>query len=217
MSYGQVDKSLQAGASESRQSGDPQTGAGGRAEVAGGARRRADRRQAPRYRHEARGPLPPRFDPRRRHRHRRPAARSAGAALPRSALRHAGHPVQHEVGGEHRTGEVRLSRPEDPDCARHRGEAGRPPRHPRRSAEARAGGPTDLHPARQRRDGRRVPAGIDRHAQSHRRHQAGPFRGHHRAGGAVPAGTDGQHPGLRCPQTGGWRRPTICIRCWSRC
>ena len=46
---------------------------------------------------EARGPAAPRLDPRRRRRHRRPAARRAGAALPRSALGHAGHPVRHEI------------------------------------------------------------------------------------------------------------------------
>ena len=51
------------------------------------------------------------------HRHRRPAADRAGAALPRSALRPAGHPVQHEVGGAGGAGEIRLPRPEDADRA----------------------------------------------------------------------------------------------------
>ena len=46
---------------------------------------------------EARGPLPPRLDACRGHRHRRPAAVGTGADVPRSALRHAGHPVQHEI------------------------------------------------------------------------------------------------------------------------
>ena len=41
--------------------------------------------------------LPPRLDPRRRRGDRRPAARRTGPAVPRPALGHAGHPVQHEV------------------------------------------------------------------------------------------------------------------------
>ena len=75
---------------------------------------------------EAGGTLPSRLDPCRRHRHRRPAARPAGAALPRPALRHEGHAVQHEVGRAGRAGEVRLPRPQDADRARHRGPAGSP-------------------------------------------------------------------------------------------
>ena len=67
------------------------------------------------------GPLPPRLDPRRRHRHRRPAAVGTGADVPRSALRHAGHPVQHEICRAGRAGEVRLPRPEDADRAGARG------------------------------------------------------------------------------------------------
>ena len=46
------------------------------------------------YRAQDRGALPPRLDPSGRHRHRRPAAGRAGAALPRSALRHAGDAVR---------------------------------------------------------------------------------------------------------------------------
>ena len=41
----------------------------------------------------------------------------AGPALPRPALRHAGHPVQHEMGRARGAGEVRLPRPQDPDRA----------------------------------------------------------------------------------------------------
>ena len=48
---------------------------------------------------------------------RRPAADRARAALPRPALRHAGHPVQHEMGRAGGAGEVRLPRPQDPDGA----------------------------------------------------------------------------------------------------
>ena len=55
----------------------------------------------------------------------------AGAALPRSEIRHAGHPVQHEMGRAGGPREVRLSRPEDADHARHRREAPAPPRRSR--------------------------------------------------------------------------------------
>ena len=74
---------------------------------------------------EARRPLPPRLHACRRHRHRRPAAVRAGADVPRSALGHAGHPVQHEICRAGRAGEIRLPRPEDADRARPRGEADR--------------------------------------------------------------------------------------------
>jgi DNA polymerase-3 subunit alpha len=81
----------------------------------------ARRRRPARYRAEAGGALPPRLDPRRRHRHRRPAAVATGADVPRSALRHAGHPVQHEMGRAGRPREVRLPRPQDADRAEDRG------------------------------------------------------------------------------------------------
>ena len=50
----------------------------------------------------------------------RPLSR-AGAAVPRSEIRHAGHPVQHEMGRAGGAGEVRLPRPEDADGAADRG------------------------------------------------------------------------------------------------
>ena len=53
------------------------------------------------------------LDPRRRRGDRRPPARPAGAALPRSALGHARHPVRHEICRGCGAGEVRLPRPED--------------------------------------------------------------------------------------------------------
>ena len=71
----------------------------------------------------ARGAAAPRLDPRRRRGDRRPPARRAGAALPRPARRHAGHPVQHEGRREGRAGQVRLPRADDADPAR----AGRAP------------------------------------------------------------------------------------------
>ena len=54
----------------------------------------------------------------------RPLERT-GAALSRSQIRHAGDPVQHEMGRAGGAGEVRLPRPEDADGARRRGEAAR--------------------------------------------------------------------------------------------
>ncbi len=83
-----------------------------------------------RHRQEARRPAPPRLDPRRRHRDRRAAARRDGAALSRSEIDDAGHPVQHEMGGAGGPGEVRLSRPQDADGA---GDRGRAPAQARRS------------------------------------------------------------------------------------
>ena len=41
----------------------------------------------------------------------------AGAALSRSEIRHAGDPVQHEMGRAGGAGQIRLPRPEDPDHA----------------------------------------------------------------------------------------------------
>ena len=190
-------QALQAGAAEPGRSGDARQGDRGRAAAAGRARRRAGRQARLRHRAEARRPLPPRLDPRRRHRDRRPAADRAGAALPRSEIRHAGHPVQHEMGRAGGAGEVRLPRPEDAD----------------RAADARcellqqrgieldlAAIPLDdkktYEHAGARRDGRRLPGGKPGHAARAARHAAGPLRGHHRAGRALPAGPDGQHPDL---------------------
>ena len=47
----------------------------------------------------------------------RPLERT-GAALPRSEIRHAGDPVQHEMGRAGGPGQIRLPRPEDADRAR---------------------------------------------------------------------------------------------------
>ncbi len=44
----------------------------------------------------------PRSPPTPPHRHRRPGVDRIGAALPRSEIRHAGHPVQHENGWSRR-------------------------------------------------------------------------------------------------------------------
>ena len=63
------------------------------------------------------GSVPSRLDARRRHGDRRPAARRAGAALPRSQVELSHHPVQLEAGGGGGPREVRLPRPEDSDRA----------------------------------------------------------------------------------------------------
>ena len=107
-----------------------------RAAPAGGARRRSGGGARVRDRAEARRPQPPRLDPRGRHRDRRPAARRARAALPRSEIRHAGDPVQHEMGRAGRPGEIRLPRPHDADGAGDRGAAGQAARHRHRSRRA---------------------------------------------------------------------------------
>ena len=67
------------------------------------------------YGQQVEGLLAQCLDPCRGRGDRRPAAGRAGAALPGPALRHAGDPVQHEMGRAGGAGEVRLSRPEDPD------------------------------------------------------------------------------------------------------
>ena len=106
-------QAVQAGAAEPGQSGHARQGHRRRAEAAGRGRERAGGEARLRHRQEAGRPQPPRLHARRRHRHRRPLAVGAGAALSRSALRHAGHPVQHEMGGAGGPGEVRLPRPQD--------------------------------------------------------------------------------------------------------
>ena len=105
----------------------------GEPQAAGRARQRSDRQARLRHRAQARRALPPRLDARRRHRDRRPAAGGAGAALSRSEIRHAGDPVQHEMGRAGGPGEVRLPRPEDADGAADRGAAAEAARHRARS------------------------------------------------------------------------------------
>ena len=61
--------------------------------------------------------------------------------------------------------------------------------HPARRRE-------DLRDAGARRDGRRVPGGKPGHAAGAARHAARPLRGHHRAGRALSARSDGEHPDL---------------------
>ena len=116
----QADKT---GAAKSGRAGD----AGGRdrerTEAAGVSRRGSGGGARLRHRPAPRGPDPARLDPRRRHRDigDRPLERT-GAALPRSEIRHAGDPVQHEMGRAGGPRQIRLPRPEDADGARCRGE-----------------------------------------------------------------------------------------------
>ena len=58
----------------------------------------------------------------------------------------------------------------------------------------------ELRHAGARRCGRRVPGGKPGHAAGAGRHAPRPLRGHHRAGGAVSPGPDGEHPDLLRPQ-----------------
>ena len=112
---------------------------------------------------EARRPLPPRLDPSRRHRDRRPAAARAGAALPRSEIGHAGHPVQHEMGRAGGLVKFDFLGLKTLTVLRPRSKLVR-----RRGIEidlSRSRSTTqDLRPAGARRSGRRLPAGKPGHA-----------------------------------------------------
>ena len=122
----QADKT---GAAKSRCSGN----AGGRdrerAEAAGVSRRGPGGGACLRHRPAPGGPDPARLHPRRRHRDIGPSAERTGAALPRSEIRHAGDPVQHEMGRARGPRQIRLPRPQDADGARSRGEAAEAARH----------------------------------------------------------------------------------------
>ena len=100
---------VQARAAQSGEPGHARASHCRRAAAAGGARLRADRGQAARYRPAPRGALSPRLDPCRRRGDRRPAADRPRAALPRPARPASRHPVQHEMGRGRRAREVRLS------------------------------------------------------------------------------------------------------------
>ena len=189
-------QAVQAGAAEPGGAGHARQGDRRRAALAGRARQRSARQARVRYFAQARGSLPPRLDARRRHRDRRPSAGGAGADVPRSEVRHAGHPVQHEMGGSGGTGEVRLPRPQDAHGAGHRREAAQAAQHRPRSCRDPARRQENLRPAVPRRSGRHLPTGKSGHAPRAARHAAGPLRGHHRAGRALPARPDGEHPDL---------------------
>ena len=97
-------------------------------------------------------------------------------------------------------GEVRLPRPQDPVGAEGRAAPARPARDRGRFRGAAVGRSGGLRTAPARRHGRRVPAGIRRHAADARGGPADQFRRHHRAGLALPPRPDGQYPAVRRPQ-----------------
>ncbi len=74
----------------------------------------------------------------------------------------------------------------------------------------------DLRAAGARGSGRRVPTGKRGHAPRAARHAAGPLRGHHRAGRALPPRSDGQHPDLLRAQARHGDSPTTSIPSSSR-
>ena len=193
----QADKT---GAAESGGTGDAGRGDRERTEAAGVSRRGPGGGARLRHRAAPRGPDPARLDPCRRHRDLGPAAERTGAALPRSEIRHAGDPVQHEMGRARGPRQIRLPRPEDADRARCRGKTPEAAQHRHRSRDPAARRCAELRDAGARRRGRRVPGGKPGHAAGAGRHAARPLRGHHRAGGAVSPGPDGEHPDLLRPQ-----------------
>ena len=75
-----------------------------------------------------------------------------------------------------------------------------PARHRDRSRAHPARRREDLRHAVARRGGRHLPGGKCGHAQGAGRHEARPYRGHYRAGGALPPRPDGEHPDLQCAQ-----------------
>src|SRR5450759_1228118 len=103
------------------------------------------------------GPDPALLHPCRRHRDIGSPPERTGAALPRSEIRHAGDPVQHEMGRARGPRQIRLPRPQDADGARPRRQASETPRHRTQPGAAAAGRCADLRDAGQGRCGRRVP------------------------------------------------------------
>ena len=122
----------------------------------------------------------------------------AGAAVPRPEIGHAGDAVFHEIRGAGRPGEVRLPRPHHADhpATRHR-----LPARPARPRPPAAGRQADLRDAGSRRRRRRVPVRVGWHAGRAAPDAPRSVRGPDRRRGAVPAGTDGQHPRLLPAQT----------------
>ena len=94
-----------------------------------------------------------------------------GAALPRPQVKFSDHPVQLEVGRGRRPGEVRLPRPQDADGAREGVEADQAQARASISTWPSSRSTTSRATScwRSARHGRRVPAGIDRHARGLRK------------------------------------------------
>ena len=96
-----------------------------------------------------------------------------------------------------------LPGPAKPRRDRERGRADRAvERRARERARAAAGRPQDLRDDGQGRCHRRLPVRVERHARRAAAGAAHPVRGHHRAGGAVPARPDAEHSPLRRPPNG---------------
>ena len=150
---------------------------------------------------EARGPAAPRLDPRRRRGDRRPAARPARPALPRSALGHAGHPVRHEICRGGGAGEVRLPRPQDAVGAAEGGRRCWRKRGIEVDLDRLAWDDPEVYKLLQRGDTVGV---FQLESEGMRRTLAAvkptSFERHHRARLALPAGPDGQYPDVRRPQ-----------------
>ncbi len=214
MPYGQVDRLSKMIPVEGVKPVSIDQGAGRRAAAARGGQGEEVVGRLLKYAEQIEGLLSQRLDPRGRRGDRRPAAGRAGASVPGPALGHAGHPVQHEMGGTGRSGEVRLPGAEDAD-----GDPERDLADPRRRAApacrrrrarvvpAAAGGgerhrayparrPGDLRALCRREDSRRVPGGKLGHDGCAAADEAHLHRGHRGAGGALPPRPDGEHPDL---------------------
>jgi hypothetical protein len=210
--YGQVDKLSKMIPVEGVKPVSIEKALPGRAPREEAAQDRGGGGPAAEIRHAGGGAVAERLDPCRGRGDRGQAAGRAGAALPGPAVGHAGHPVQHEMGGAGGAGEVRLPRPQDAD--------GDPERHrpdPRAGARSacRGGRHRDLRAASggrerssgdpagrsrrptalcQRQDRGGVPGGKLGHDGCAQAHEAHLHRGYRGAGGALPARADGEHP-----------------------
>ena len=169
--------------------------------AAQGVRRRRDGEEHRRHGTAAGGRRPQRLDPRRRRRHRRPAA----DRVPAAPAEGAGGRGRHAVLDERRRGagsaEDGLPGPAQPRRDRPRA---RPDRVQLRPAAGHgrgaAGRRQDLRDAGPRRRNRRVPVRVVGDARGAARRQADALRGSDRAGRAVPAGADAEHPAVRRAQ-----------------
>ncbi len=150
----------------------------------------------------ARGPHAQRRHARGRRADRAGQAHRLLPALRRARRRGDGVAARHEGRRGDRAGQVRLPRP---DHAHHPRldaalrAAARSDRDPR-PGDASARRPRHLQAFRSGEHDRGVPVRIARHARSAQARASRPLRGHHRAGGAVPARADGPHPRLHRPQ-----------------
>ncbi len=160
--------------------------------------------------------LSPRLDPSRRRRHRRSSARRDRAALSRSALGDAGHPIRLRRRGKIGPRQIRLSRPQDADRDRQGGRTAQEARHRARHPDHRFRRRGDLRHAGARRQRRRVPAGRRGNARSDAQDEARPYQRSGGAGGALPSGADGFDSRNTSPASAARKSPNISIPRWSR-